>query len=137
MRVDVDGQVLNRLLEKQARKEGMGEKGQEPKQPSSEKPKKKAPPTQAPAPKKETEPQFVTRVPLTAPTVRAQLSAITIKYESIYAQMMALTDLVHEAFEAHRIDLTWETYVDVAASPKSWLSRPASLLAEDRFSGWI
>ena len=114
MRVDVDGQVLNRLLEKQARKEGMGEKGQEPKQP-----------------------QFVTRVPLTAPTVRAQLSAITIKHESIYAQMIALTDLVHEAFEAHRIDLTWETYVDVAASPKSWLSRPASLLAEDRFSGRI
>ena len=33
LRVDVDGSQLNKLLEKQARKEGMGERGQAPRPP--------------------------------------------------------------------------------------------------------
>ena len=71
VRVDVDGQVLNKLLEKQARKEGMGERGQEPKPAPSAKPKKAAAAAApASAPHKEKEAPFVTSVPLTARRVR-------------------------------------------------------------------
>ena len=128
VRVDVDGKEMNKLLEKQARKEGMGERGQEPKAAGGEKPKKAAVP--APAPKKEKPVPFVTRVPLDAREVRKQLSAIVALHETSYAQVIALSELMHETFGRHRIDLNWEEHVDVSATPKSWLSRPASLLPE-------
>jgi len=120
---------MNRLLEKQARKEGMGEKGQEPKLQSNgtAKPKKDL----APAPKKEKEVPFVTSVPLPAKKVRAELSSFMAAHETTYAQVIALSELMHEAFEPHRIDLTWASHVDVSASTRSWLNRPASLLPED------
>ena len=114
----------------QARKEGMGERGQEAKvhNPSA-KPKKVA--DANPAPKKEKEVAFVTSVPLGARKVRADLSSIMAKHEGTYAQVIALTDVMHEAFEPHRIDLCWDKHVDVSATPKSWLNRPASLLPSD------
>jgi hypothetical protein len=130
VRVDIDGQQMNRLLEKQARKEGMGEKGQEQKQ--SAKPKKeKPPPPAAPLPAKPKPEPFVTSVPLAARRVRSELSTFMAKFENTYAQVIALSEMLHEAFEPLRIDLVWEEHVDVLAQPSSWLSRPASLLPED------
>ena len=133
VRVDIDGQALNKLLEKQARKEGMGERGQEPKPAKTgEKPAKKAAaPAPAPAQKKEKVVPFVTSVPLAAKHVRSELSSIMAKHENTYAQMIALGELVHEAFEPHRIDLVWDEHVGLGATPRSWLQRPASLLAKD------
>jgi hypothetical protein len=136
VRVDVDGQEMNRLLEKQARKEGMGEKGQEPKQPSA-KPKKEKPAPAAPPPKKEAPVPFVTSVPLTARRVRTELSTFMAKYENTYAQVIALSEMLHEAFEPLRIDLIWEQHVDVLAAPSSWLDKPASLLPEDTISAIV
>ena len=136
VRVDVDGQEMNRLLEKQARKEGMGEKGQEPKQPSA-KPKKEKPAPAAPQPKKEAPVPFVTSVPLTARRVRSELSTFMAKYENTYAQVIALSEMLHEAFEPLRIDLIWEQHVDVLAAPSSWLDKPASLLPEETISAIV
>ena len=133
VRVDLDGQALNRLLEKQARKEGMGERGQEDKAAKAgDKPKKAAVPAPVPGQQKKEKPApFVTSVPLSAKRVRQELSTIMAKHENTYAQMIALSELVHEAFEPHRIDLVWDEHVGLGAMPRSWLQRPASLLPDD------
>ena len=132
VRVDVDGQVLNKLLEKQARKEGMGERGQEPKPAPSAKPKKAAAAAApASAPHKEKEAPFVTSVPLTARRVRSELASYMAQHENTYARVIALSELVHQAFEPYRIDLKWDEHVGLSSTPKSWLKRPCTLIASD------
>ena len=133
LRVDVDGSQLNKLLEKQARKEGMGERGQAPRPPKA---KKAVVDGGAPPAAQQTEElaPIATSVPLKSAHLRAQLASIVARHEQPYAQVIALGELMHESFSPLRIDLCWHAHTGTSASPQSWLSGLASLLPQDTVS---